>query len=57
MIDDTFTNSYKFDCTVFFFFPQVSVKSNNGTDKDVIFTRGKYCNYFPVNVAEYRIVD
>ena len=42
---------------LFFFFLQVSVKSNNGTDKDVICTRGKYCNYFPVNVAEYRIVD
>ena len=53
MIDDT--NSYK--CNDIAFFLQVSVKSNNGTDKDVICTRGKYCNYFPVNVPDYRIVD
>lgn len=53
MIDDT--NSYEFNDIAFVL--QVSVKSSNGTDKGVICTRGKYCNYFPVNVPDYRIVD
>ena len=54
MIDNTHSYKIKLHC---FFFLQVSVQSNNGTDKDVICTRGKYCNYFPLNVPEYRIVD